>query len=45
MSLSSEREEILKALREGKLVVVKADTPSRIEGPPDKVRVIVRSRG
>jgi len=42
---SSEREEIERALREGKMVVVKAESPSKIDGPADKVKVIVRSRG
>jgi len=40
-----EKEEILRALKEGKMVVIKGDTPSKVEGPLDKVKVIVRSRG
>jgi len=45
VSLSREREEITRALKEGKMVVIKADTPSKVEGQADKVKVIVRSRG
>ena len=40
----SEKREVEEALKSGKLVVIKANTPSKVEGPADRVKVIIRSR-